>query len=78
MAKIFGISDLPVSTIDKTESVGGDVFIPKPYEMETLHKNFTKDSFNPSYATKRGKSFLSLVRKGFSKLLSRPLKALRK
>ena len=80
MAKIFGISDLPVSTIDETIRLGGDVVVPKPYysKLDMYVAGIYRRRTNTVAGSRSGHSFLSRMKKGFSKLMSHPLKNLRK
>ena len=70
MGKIFGISDNPVSTLDKTISIGGGIVLPKPKETYAKSRLKSKaDQFISKKADNKSNAFLKM-RNGFGKLMS--------
>ena len=76
MAKIFGISNLPVSTIDKTIMVGGDVQVPV---LGSGKMNNIIGLYNPrSIDNSLNKSYTNKTSNWLGKVLDRIMKTLRK
>lgn len=84
MGSIFGISDLPVSTITTAVQIGGGMDVPKPEYQKTLSQinNLEKspeiDKFVPKQNNAHSSNPIIKMRNGFGKLMKHFSKALKK